>query len=252
MDDESPDERRDDDLNPSLPVLENEMGGFSSSRMMTTLDRLTDSIPEQFDFLEAAMDDDETSSHANSVPNENNTMPERKPSRLHHYKRMQLTFKRMLKSDIRRTFPFMYCNVLNSGRCKSVERLLFRCMSPTAEVICEPLAQLLSPELCYTGPREHINHLLSIESILPDYAIIPLGSRVIRQLHDDVCISELYATVKGTRLVLSDGLEVGAATDRILSTEVDFKIKVSFYIDKNGNIVKLTGSIPTFLPTFVS
>eukprot|EP00981_Chlorochromonas_danica_P009126 scaffold2507_cov257-Ochromonas_danica.AAC.4 len=252
VDDDSPDERRDDDPNPSLPVLEDEMSGFTSSKMMpTTFDRVTDSIPEQFDLMEAAMDDDETSSHAHSIPNEHNSMRERKPSRLHHYKRMQLTFKRMLKSDIRRTFPFMYCNVLNSGRCKSVERLLNRCMPPTAEVICQPLAQLLSPELCYTGPREHINHLLSIESILPDYAIIPLGIRVIRQLHDDICISELYATVKGTRLDLSDGHEVGGS-DRLLSTDIDFKIKISFYIDREGNVVKLTGSIPSFLPTFAS
>eukprot|EP00981_Chlorochromonas_danica_P013313 scaffold6125_cov262-Ochromonas_danica.AAC.5 len=182
--------------------------------------------------------------------------------RLEHYKSMQMTFKRVVKNDVRKLFPTMYCNVLNGDDFKLFERFVCRFMVPKCKFVAHPFPQLDSPYRRYEGPEKHALSIQSLAASLPDHALVPLGSRIIRQLLDEnISIVELYVKVKATKLVYYDGQ---VPDESIFSSNkessfipiqpsealIDFNILASFYFNKDGFVVKTVSSIAASNPSF--
>eukprot|EP00981_Chlorochromonas_danica_P008346 scaffold2135_cov154-Ochromonas_danica.AAC.7 len=219
------------------------------------------------DHYEDRDEDHDSLSHRNSCSSDrvNENRKRKRRRRLEHYKSMQMIFKRVLKNDVRKLFPTMYCNAANRDDLKLFERFVSRFMTPKCKFISHPLPQLDRPYCSYEGPEQHVLHVQSLVAFLPDHALIPLGSRIIRQLLDeDISIVELYANAKATKLVYYD--------DQLLSDEsivssdeecsfipiqpskvmVDIDIVISFYFNKDGFVVKTMASIATSIPSFNS
>eukprot|EP00981_Chlorochromonas_danica_P011255 scaffold3827_cov191-Ochromonas_danica.AAC.5 len=181
--------------------------------------------------------------------------------RLLHYRTMQMTFKRVMKNDVRKLFPAMYCNALNKGDFKLFHKLISSNMISQCEFNFQPLPQLgLTTYRTYEGSDQYASRAPSFFAHLPDYALIPLGSRIIRKLYEDVSIVELYANAKATRLIYPEGQqqpdceEMTSASDALIQpmiVSVDFYMKIAFHFNTDGYVVKTVTSTVNLVPSFV-
>eukprot|EP00981_Chlorochromonas_danica_P001740 scaffold376_cov164-Ochromonas_danica.AAC.2 len=204
--------------------------------------------------------------HRNSCSSDrvNENRKRKRRRRLEHYKSMQMIFKRVLKNDVRKLFPTMYCNALNRDDFKLLERFVSRFMTPKCKFISYSFPQLDRPYRRYEGPEQHALSIQSLVAFLPDYALIPLGSRIIRQLLDEnISIVELYGNMKATKLVYYDDQlfdESIVSSDEECSfipiqpskVMVDIDVVISFYFNKDGFVVKTMSSIAASIPSFNS
>eukprot|EP00981_Chlorochromonas_danica_P011254 scaffold3827_cov191-Ochromonas_danica.AAC.4 len=182
------------------------------------------------------------------------------PGRSEHYRSFRRTFKLLVKKDVRKLFPTMYCNALNGGDFKYFARFVSRFMTPQCEYIFEPLPQIRSPFMKYEGSDEYADRAPSFFAHVPDYALIPLGSRIIRKLYENISIVELYGKAKGTRLVYPEGQQLPDCEDMTSASytivqpaivSVDFYVKISFHFNKEGYVVKIITSTVNLVPSFI-
>lgn len=216
-------------------------------------------------------DEDDSLSHHNScssdgvVVGNSSRRKSKRPRRLEHYKSLQVTFKRVMKKDVRKIFPLMFCNTLNGNDFKSFERLVSRFMTPKCKIIAYPLPQLDRPYRRYEGPEQLALNVQSMVAFLPDYVLIPRGSRIIRQLLDkDISIVELYVNMKATKLVyydnttdnneslISSNKECPSIFIQPSKVLIDFDIMITFCFNKDGFVVKNISSLTTSIPSFNS
>lgn len=182
-------------------------------------------------------------------------MSARKLRRLLHNKRVRLTFNRLVKNDLRKIFPSMYINVLNGGDFKVVEEFFCRYMKPHCEVTSHMHEQFGLPTLYFDGPQAFVEDVKKTANNLPDFALVPLGSRIVRRLHEDTSIVELYTILKGTHILFppaekSENNDTAVIIPSILHLEL--KMKVSFHMNNDGCIVKVVASPPPYIPLFMS
>eukprot|EP00981_Chlorochromonas_danica_P011257 scaffold3827_cov191-Ochromonas_danica.AAC.7 len=179
--------------------------------------------------------------------------------RLDYYRSFRKTFKHLMKNDVRKLFPTMYCNALNGGDFKLFSRFVSRCMASQCEYIFEPLPQIGSPFMKYEGSDEYANRAPSFFAHLPDHALIPVGSRIIRKLlEDDISVVELYANAKATRFIYPEGQQLpdcegttstpGALVQPTI-VSVDFYMKISFHFNRDGYVVKTITSTVNLVPS---
>eukprot|EP00981_Chlorochromonas_danica_P000868 scaffold211_cov168-Ochromonas_danica.AAC.9 len=139
--------------------------------------------------------------------------------RQQHIKRIRTTFCRLVKNDVRKLFPTMYCNVINGGDMKMLDEFASRYFRPDCELISHSMPDFGLPMLCYNSRSEYLNHVEMVLADLPDFTMCPIGGQIIRQLHENVSIIELFADFSATRLlppVSNSGDETAAVRRKTL------------------------------------
>eukprot|EP00981_Chlorochromonas_danica_P006404 scaffold1389_cov251-Ochromonas_danica.AAC.2 len=165
--------------------------------------------------------------------------------RLEHRMRCRLTFNRMVKDDLRRVFPIMYCNVINAYNTSLTKSFLVRYSRPDCEVIAHPFPSIGVSLSRLKGPHEFANYLGAIKTLLPDVVLLLLGSRVIRKFYEECSIIEMFTNLKATRLTypvvssVGDQVNVGPSHAEVVEAEV--KMEISFFMNKEGLIFKIEG-----------
>lgn len=192
-------------------------------------------------------------SESRGVKKNENSLSAARLRRQQHIKRIRMTFCRLVKNDLRKLFPTMYCNVINRGDMQVLDEFSSRYFRPDCELISHTMPDFGFPMLCYNSRSDYLKHVENVLADLPDFVLCPLGGQITRQLHENVSIIELFANFSATRLlppVASSGDET--APVRRKTTRFECKVKVSFRMSKEGNIDKVEISSASHLPAFLS
>lgn len=175
--------------------------------------------------------------------------------RLKHRKRCQLTFSRMVKDDLRRVFPTMYCNVRNQGNLTLTKSFLRRYLRSDCEVISYGYPSIGLPVSYAKGPDEFAHYLNGIANRFPDSTLFLIGSQIIRKFHEECTVIEIFANFKATQLTYSyiftgDQVSVGPSPMEMVNVEANYKISV--FMNKEGAIIKVIGVITNTIPAFLT
>eukprot|EP00981_Chlorochromonas_danica_P006403 scaffold1389_cov251-Ochromonas_danica.AAC.1 len=180
----------------------------------------------------------------------------RQLKRLEHRKRCQLTFNRMVKGDLRRVFPTMYCNVRNQNNAMLMQAFLGHYLRSDCEVIAYVYPTVGVSLSHLKGAQEYANFVGTLHAQHPDAVLLLLGSRIVRKFHEETSVVEIFINMKATRLtypiVTSVGDEVIVGPKPAEVVDIEVKFKISFFMNKEGLIFKIVGStIPSF-PAFLT
>eukprot|EP00981_Chlorochromonas_danica_P002166 scaffold428_cov168-Ochromonas_danica.AAC.31 len=190
-----------------------------------------------------------------------NPPTEKQVQRLRHTQRCKFTFNRMVKDDLRRQFPLMFCNVTNIANTELTKSFLSRYLLPDCDVLADPLPQFGFPSLHLKGPSQFAEYMALANAPLPDFTVILLGGRVIRQFYEEIAIVEVYTSFKATRPAYPKAILEGDqitdcddkdVADSVTMEEFEFKIMASFFMNNEGFITKVDHCIPTSIPAFLS
>eukprot|EP00981_Chlorochromonas_danica_P008131 scaffold2028_cov181-Ochromonas_danica.AAC.9 len=178
--------------------------------------------------------------------------------------RIRLTFQRLAKDDLRRHLPTMYCNVINGGDADLLQDFFCQFMTvdgesdltalhlllptPTATITtataattattprCEPIMPMMTVSMLRQnsccGPIATARQIHTVLSSLPDHSFELSNSRIVRIVHEDVSVVELYGRMNGTRLIFPSSVDVK-------SEVVEVCLKISFYLNEDEKIVKI-------------
>eukprot|EP00981_Chlorochromonas_danica_P006408 scaffold1389_cov251-Ochromonas_danica.AAC.6 len=176
--------------------------------------------------------------------------------RLKHRKRCQLTFTRMVKDDLRRVFPTMYCNVRNQGNLTLTKSFLRRYVRSDCEVISYGYPSIGLPLSHLKGPDEFASYLDGVSTRFPDSMLFLIGSQIIRKFHEECTVIEIFANFKATQVIYSyaiamrDQVNVGPSPMEVVNVEA--KYKISIFMNSEGAIVRVVGAITNFIPAFLT
>eukprot|EP00981_Chlorochromonas_danica_P006409 scaffold1389_cov251-Ochromonas_danica.AAC.7 len=176
--------------------------------------------------------------------------------RLEHRKRYQLTFTRMVKDDLRRLFPIMYCNVRNQNNAMLMQAFLGHYLRSDCEVIAHGYPTVGVSLSHLKGDQEYANYVNTVHTQHPDAVLLLLGSRIIRKFHEETSVVEIFINMKAAQLtypiVTSVGDEVIVGPKPAEVVDIEVKFKISFFMNREGVIDKIVGStIPSF-PAFLT
>eukprot|EP00981_Chlorochromonas_danica_P006490 scaffold1403_cov180-Ochromonas_danica.AAC.17 len=237
-----------------------------------------DSADEENHQLSSSGDSCENSSCAKEKNSEKNRNKKEEKERrrkliqrVEHYKRLQTLSKRIIKRDLRKTFSRMYVNAVNSGDLTVFQAFTTRYMTTDCQFLYQPLSNFVPQGINYTSPEEHVKHVQAVYAVFPDCVLQPMGCRIVRQLYqEEFSIVELFVNAKATGLVYPDEQQsevvVGGGCDGDGShynerakrcfppnvVFVDIMVKISFYMNQNGYIVKDIVSPVTSIPSLIS
>eukprot|EP00981_Chlorochromonas_danica_P003464 scaffold654_cov207-Ochromonas_danica.AAC.49 len=133
---------------------------------------------------------------------------------------------------------------------------LVRYSRPDCEVIFHGCPSIGVSSFHLKGRDEYTNYLDAASTRLPDAVLLLLGSRVIRKFHEETSVIEIYINMKATRLtysiVSSVGDQVSVDAGHVEVVEMEIKLKISIFMNREGLIVKIVGSAITSFPTFLT
>eukprot|EP00981_Chlorochromonas_danica_P013328 scaffold6142_cov291-Ochromonas_danica.AAC.1 len=150
----------------------------------------------------------------------------------------------MVKDDLRRQFPTMYCNVINAYNTSLTRSFLVRYSRPDCEVIGPSIGVPLSH---LKGPHEFANYLDAASTRLPDTVLLLLGSRIIRKFYEECAVIEMFTNLKAAQLTypivssVGDQVNEDSKPAEVVEAEVNLKMKISFFMNKEGLIDKIVG-----------
>eukprot|EP00981_Chlorochromonas_danica_P008519 scaffold2208_cov170-Ochromonas_danica.AAC.3 len=175
-----------------------------------------------------------------------------------HIKHFRSSFTRMVKDDLRRVFSAMFCNVINQNNYTHMQTFFNRYLSSNCDVISYG-CPVINVSLTYMkGPNEFANFMDAVSSPYPDFSLLLVGSQILRLYHEDMYVVEMFASMKATRLIYpyasssSVGGTVYHGPRPLQVVNAEAKIKMSFFMNSEGAIVKIGGWTMTSFPAFLT
>lgn len=178
-------------------------------------------------------------------------------NRPQHMKHFRSNFTQMVKDDLRKVFSTMFCNVVNQNNYAHMQAFLNRYLSSNCDVISYGCPAIDVSLNYMKGPNEFADWMNAVSAPHPDFSLLLLGSQILRMFHEDMHVVEMFAMLKATRVIYPSATSVGGKVHHgprpLQVVDVEAKIKMSFFMNSDGAIVKVGGwtmaSFPAFLCT---